>query len=1006
MKKLFTILTVCVVISHILAQETFPINDIQFKKDFKYAFTNATIFKDAASPPLNNATLLIANGKVLLVGQNISIPADALIKDCKGKSIYPSFIDIYSDYGMPAVPTPQNRGFGGPSQMTSNAKYAAGWNAAIKSEQNAAILFQVNEQKAKDYRSNGFGVMNVHMMDGIVRGNGSLVSLATKSNNLALLKEKTTSHLSFNKGSSTQDYPGSLMGVIALIRQTFLDGQWYKTKPASEGTNVSLAAFNELVNYPIIIEAGDKWQDLRANKIANEFNKNFVIVAGNNEYQRIQDIKNTGAQFIVPLNYPNAQDVEDPNDARLVSVADLKHWELAPTNAGTLEKAGVPFALTQFSLREASSFQANLTKAIQNGLSESYALKALTSVPAAILNIQDQYGSLDEGKMANFIITNGPLFKDKTSILENWVQGEQYIIKSDAWKNYIGDYTLNVNNTSFPLNISGDLPGNTVKIYGTGDTSKTTFKYNDKLISFSYAFKADSNKQNRLSGVEVADGWAGTGTNSNGEWVRWTISKNKTNELTANDKKDGGSKPGDLGKVIYPFQGFGNVDIPIAQDLLIKNGTVWTSDKAGKLENTDVLIQNGKIARIGKNLSAGNARVIDAEGKHVTPGIIDEHSHIAGTGSINECTQTVTAEVRIADIINPDDINIYRQLSGGVTSSHILHGSCNTIGGQTQLLKLRWGKNAEEMKFEGWPGFIKFALGENVKRASSNQNNRFPDTRMGVEQALEDAFVRAKQYAANKDPNKRKDLELEALVEILNNQRHITCHSYVASEILALLNIAQKHNFKVNTFTHILEGYKVADQMKKQGSAAAGFSDWWAYKAEVQDAIPQNAYIMHKIGVNSAINSDDAEMARRLNQEAAKSIKYAGMSEEDALNSVTINPATMLHVGDRTGSIKVGKDGDIVIWNDHPLSIYAKAEKTIVDGIIYFDRDKDAEQQKWIAQEKTRLVNKNIGAKRSGARTDAPSPSFMEEEHCEEDHPHASNLWHRLENRMVKTNNE
>ncbi len=1006
MKRPFSILLLIYLFSNIQAQETFPINDIQFKKTGKYALVNATIFKDAQSPPISGGTILISDGKINAVGQNISIPADAIVRDYAGKMVYPSFIDIYSDYGMPAPPTNPNRGFGGASQMTSNAKNAAGWNAAIKADQNAFHLFQVNENKAKEYRSNGFGVMNVHVMDGIVRGTGSVVSLANKSPNMALLKDKSTTHFSFNKGSSTQDYPGSLMGVIALIRQTFLDGNWYKNKPETEGTNLSLASFNEIQNYTMIFEGGDKWQDLRANKIGKEFGKNFIIVAGTNEYQRISEIKNTNSQFIVPLNFPNAQDVEDPNDARFVTVADLKHWEMAPTNPGALEKAGVPFALTQYGLRDAATFTTNLTKAIENGLSESYALKALTTIPAQLLGIQDKFGSIENGKYANLIVTNGPIFKDKTSILENWILGEQYIVKAESLKNYTGEYTLTLNNINYPLIISGEVPGNAVKIIGISDTVKTSMKYNDKLISFSFSFKKDSTRQNRLSGVEVGNGWAGTGTLANGDWGRWTISKLKSNEMTPAERKGTNPKMNEMGSILYPFQGYGFLNQPTAQDILLKNGTVWTSEKEGIIQGGDILIQNGKITKVGKNITAPGATVINAQGKHITPGIIDEHSHIAGTGSINECTQSVTAEVRMADILNPDDINIYRQLSGGVTASHLLHGSCNTIGGQTQLIKLRWGKNAEELKFDGWPGFIKFALGENVKRASSNQNTRFPDTRMGVEQVLEDAFVRAKQYAANNDPNKRKDLELEAILEILNGKRHITCHSYVASEILALLNIAQKHNFKVNTFTHILEGYKVADQMKKQGSAAAGFSDWWAYKAEVQDAIPQNDYIMNKVGVLSAINSDDAEMARRLNQEAAKSIKYAGMTEEDALKSVTINPATMLHVNDKTGSIKPGKDADIVIWSDHPLSIYAKAEKTIVDGIIYFDREKDAAQQKWIAMEKNRLVNKSIGAKKSGAKTDAPSPSLNEEEHCEEDHPHASNLWHRLEQRMNLNQND
>jgi imidazolonepropionase-like amidohydrolase len=360
--------------------------------------------------------------------------------------------------------------------------------------------------------------------------------------------------------------------------------------------------------------------------------------------------------------------------------------------------------------------------------------------------------------------------------------------------------------------------------------------------------------------------------------------------------------------------------------------------------------------------------------------------------------------VRIADNLNPDDINIYRQLSGGVTTSHILHGSANTIGGQTQLIKLRWGLNDEEMKFQGAPGFIKFALGENVKRSSSSSNSRFPDTRMGVEQIMVDAFTRAKEYEkqlkAAEENNKKKgaapmvvrrDLELDALVEILNNKRHITMHSYIQSEITAAMRVAEKMGYKINTLTHILEGYKVADKMKLHGANASTFSDWWAYKVEVQDAIPYNAAIMQKVGLNVAINSDDAEMARRLNQEAAKTIKYGGMTEEEALRMVTINPAKMLRVEDKTGSIRVGKDADLVLWSDHPLSIYARAEKTIVDGTVYFDRDKDAEAQKKIVAERNRLIQKMLAEKREGGPVGPARPTPTVILHCE-DHEHQRGL--------------
>jgi imidazolonepropionase-like amidohydrolase len=329
-----------------------------------------------------------------------------------------------------------------------------------------------------------------------------------------------------------------------------------------------------------------------------------------------------------------------------------------------------------------------------------------------------------------------------------------------------------------------------------------------------------------------------------------------------------------------------------------------------------------------------------------------------------------------------------------------LHGSCNTIGGQTQLLKFRWGKNAEDLKFGNWDPFIKFALGENVKRSYNTSNNRFPDTRMGVEQVLMDAFTRARDYE-KLGPGKRVDLELETLLEILNKKRFITCHSYVQSEINQILKVADKFGFTVNTLTHILEGYKVADKMKAHGAHASTFADWWNYKMEVLDAIPQNAYLMQKNGVNVAINSDDAEMARRLNHEAAKSVKYAGMSEEDALKMVTLNPAKMLHVADRVGSIKEGKDADVVVWSANPLSIYAKSEQTIVDGTIVFDRAEDAKLQEALKAEKQRLVMKMLGAKKGGAATRPATPSYKPENMCEEDHNHERSLWERISHRFV-----
>ncbi|MEO6187369.1 MAG: amidohydrolase family protein [Ginsengibacter sp.] len=1031
------------------AQATFPVNGINNPTEGVFAFTNATIVKDA-NTTYTNATLLIRDKKINAAGNNVTIPKEAVVIDCKGKYIYPSFVDIYSSYG---IPTPQRSSqgfnFNAVPQITSNTKGAFGWNQAMKPEVNASELFSVNDKDAKMLRDAGFGAVLTHQHDGISRGTGAFVTLASLPDNFVMIKPKASAQFSFSRGTSTQSYPSSLMGVIALLRQTYLDAQWYKNNPVEEGKNLSLAAWNNFQSLPQIFEANDKWACLRADRIGNEFGVKYIIKAGGNEYQRIDEIAATKATYIVPLDFPKGMDVDDPNDARYIALADMKNWEMASENPAAFEKANINFCLTADGLKDAKTFWANLRKAIDAGLSEKAALNALTKNPAMAINAYDETGSLEVGKLANFFITNKPVFEDKAVILQNWVQGEKYGIKESDWNTVSASYKLalasaNGSTTNYTLDVKS---ANSAKVIGN-DTLNAKFSFNGKMVQLTFspvatpqkkmgdkkegiakedevkkpalsAKQVDSlakldkkgddqipdnqrkkamllagktnvmpggdNKPNiRLSGVATGDTWQGNGVDTSGNMLTWTATLIK--ETPAKNEPAKKPETNIEGKVTYPFGSYGWDAMPKQQDLLIKNATVWTSEKDGVLPNTDVMVKNGKIAAIGKNLNAGSAKVIDGSGMHLTPGIIDVHSHIA-VFSINEGGQSVTSEVRIGDNLNPEDINIYRQLSGGVTTAQILHGSANAIGGQSQLIKLRWGVDDEGLKFKGAAPFIKFALGENVKRTTSRNNNRFPDTRMGVEEVLMDAFTRASDYQKamkaydNRGKNStmapvRRDLELDALVEIMNGKRFITSHSYVQSEIVAAMRVAEKFGFRYNTFTHILEGYKVADKMKKHGANASTFSDWFNYKMEVVDAIPQNASIMHKVGLNVAINSDDAEMARRLNQEAAKSMKY-GISEEDALKFVTINPATMLHVQEQTGSIKVGKDADLVLWNNNPLSIYAVAQKTIVDGIIYFDREHDLQLRKNIQKERNRLIQKLTGEKKSGA---SMAPPFASEQ--------------------------
>jgi imidazolonepropionase-like amidohydrolase len=406
--------------------------------------------------------------------------------------------------------------------------------------------------------------------------------------------------------------------------------------------------------------------------------------------------------------------------------------------------------------------------------------------------------------------------------------------------------------------------------------------------------------------------------------------------------------------------------------ILIQNATILTASH-GTIERGSILIKDGKIAEVGASIKAPkDAQVIDAAGQFVMPGIIDCHSHIAVDGSVNEGSVSVSSIVNIADVLNPDDVDIYRDLAGGVTVANVLHGSANAIGGQTIVIKLRWGQPASKLPFEGALPGIKFALGENPKRSNFSRGTpRYPTTRMGVEETIRGAFTEARDYKAAWDLyNKRtsageknlipprRDLRLDPLVEVLEGKRYVHSHCYREDEILMLLRVAKEFGFKVRTFQHVLEGYKVADEIAAAGAGASTFSDWWAYKVEAYDAIPYNAALMTRRGVVVSVNSDDAEEATHLNQEAAKSMKFGGLSHDEALKMVTLNPAIQLGIDKRVGSIDPGKDADLVIYNHDPLSAYAVVQKTLIDGRVYFDRQRDVADRPARDKEKKALIDK------------------------------------------------
>ena len=435
--------------------------------------------------------------------------------------------------------------------------------------------------------------------------------------------------------------------------------------------------------------------------------------------------------------------------------------------------------------------------------------------------------------------------------------------------------------------------------------------------------------------------------------------------------------------------------------VLVQNATIWTSGPQGRLQDADLLVRNGKIAQVGVDLPVPTgAVIIDAQGKHVTPGLMDAHSHSFVVGSVNEGTNNVTAEVRIEDVINSEAVHMYRQLAGGLTAANVLHGSANAIGGQSCVIKLKYGDNPEELKMNSAKPGIKFALGENPKQSNwgDKYTSRYPQTRSGVDQLIRERFRAAKDYMAewdawNKGPKTgippRKDLQLETIAEIIRGERLVHSHSYRADEIINLIEIAEDFGFTIATFQHVLEGYKVADQIAQHGAGASTFSDWWAYKYEVIDAIPYNGSIMWDRDVLVTFNSDSSNLARRMNLEAAKAVKYGGIPEEEALKFVTLNAAKQFRVDDRIGSLEAGKDADFVIWSGSPLSTYSHAEQTWIEGRKYFDRQEDLANRDKLEAERAELIQKikdEKGGDKKGKDKDGPAadvaatPDYLEDQ--------------------------
>lgn len=1002
-----TLLVLLAATTTVVAQQTTtPVEGLRDKNLRLRAYVNCIAIPEPGKR-IDSAVIVVRHDRIVSIGRNTAIPSGADVRDLHGAWVYAGFVDPYLDVnvlsgGKGETPTPPWFGDDeGPA--TPPAKGARHWNQAVHPEARASLQATVSSDAVNDLVKHGLTVVAAGSHDGIFQGTSAAVLLRPGTAATTVIQDNVYHGLSFLKGSSKTPYPSSQMGSIALIRQAFSDADWYGRARAAVArdpklpmveTNVAHEALRAALDAKMtfVAHTQDEHDIMRWRAIANEFPFELAFRGTGLEYRRLATIAAATPTIILTPQFPDVPDVTDISSAHGVSLEDLIHWYWAADNARLLDSAGCRIAFTTDGLKDRATFLANIRLCVERGLPPASALAALTTNAAAIAGVADRCGRIAPGQFANLVMTDGDLFAKHTKIRTVVVAGDEHAVAPRAEVDIRGHWTVTTPSVQRPLKarISGDAerPSMDVKADSISIPSSLTISNDRAAVTLTLDTLGT---KGTARGIAVLDSilMRGTLAMADGTVMPFVLRRDST--LAAERTPE---SPRDARRPLphwFPLGPFGLAQTPPQETVLLRNATVWTCGPNGTQKNADVLIKGGKIAGVGSNLGTADA-VIDATNMHVTPGIIDEHSHIAITRGVNEGTHAITTEVRIGDVLDPDDVNIYRQLSGGVTGSHLLHGSANPMGGQLQLIRMRWGADADGLKFEGAAPTVKFALGENVKQ--SNWGDRFtvryPQTRMGVEQIMRDAFRAAVEYERDMksvDPSKlppRRDIQLDALVEIVKGVRKIHCHSYVQSEILMLMRLAEEFGFRVQTFTHILEGYKVASEMAKHGATASSFSDWWAYKMEVYDAIPENPAIMHEQGVTVSVNSDDAEMARRLNQESAKSVKYGGVSEVDAMKFPTLNAAKQLKVDDRTGSIEVGKDADVVLWTGHPLSNMSRVQSTWVEGRRYFDRDTDAALRTRDAELRHFLEQAAIDAIGKGAPATAVGKKLPRMYHCDD----------------------
>jgi imidazolonepropionase-like amidohydrolase len=771
------------------------------------------------------------------------------------------------------------------------------------------------------------------------------------------------------------------MGTIALIKQTFMDTDWYmRAWGAYEDsgraflppeTSEALAALADAVqgNQPIVFETGSEEEYLRAYKLAAEYGVDAWYRGSGEEYRIIDVLRGRTDPLIIPLSFPDAPDVDDPESALNASLADLRDWYLAPTSPAQLADAGIRFAITSGGLSSLNEFLPNLRIAVARGLSTSDALAAITTTPAALLGLENTHGTIEEGRVANLVVSEGDLFTEEATVRDVWVRGQAYEVTRPPEIDPRGTWLITSDDEwgfEAELRLEGPLNRLRGSIDIAGPDGASIDLASAEVVAETGRIKV------RFDGEDL--GYEGVallaGSVRGEEFYGWTSLPNGANPSFRGSRTEAfeGATRGTVAMnvpeidlpFIRPMMEYGRTAIPEQPAaVVVRNATVWSQGPLGQMENADLLIQAGKIVAVGPDLDAPRGAIeIDATGKHVTPGLIDPHIH-SGVSSVNESGFAIVPEVQMGDVVTHNNIWMYRQLAGGLTTAHIKHGSANPIGGENVFVKMRWGSLPDDLKLEGAPRTVKFALGENPKR----RQGRYPDTRMGTQEIIRDHFLAARDYerewqrweANGEGIPPRRDLRMEAILDILNQELLISSHGYRADEFLALVRLAEEFGFRVQTLQHGVEAYKIAPELAASGVAAVVWSDWGGFKLEAYDATVYNARILIEAGVVTSLHSDDSEIASRMNWEAGKLLR-TGLTPEQALSTVTNGSAKAVAIDARVGSLEAGKDGDFVIWSGNPLSQFTRAEQTWVDGRRYFSLEEDAAMRVQIDRERTQLI--------------------------------------------------